>query len=100
MSTHFPLYALLTLCATLCHCGCNTTPDTPDAQTLKWQRFTQPEQRAKYVYEHSDGPCCMQTVSYVVEYRGRYLDLEFRNLQPATRLEPVCNLSQFNRTSA
>ena len=33
----------------------------------------------KYIYEHWDGPFAARTVSYVVEYRGKYLALEFRS---------------------
>ena len=41
----------------------------------------------KYVYDHCDGPFCMQTVSYVVEHRQRYLGLEFRTAN--AELAPV-----------
>jgi hypothetical protein len=32
----------------------------------------------KYIYDHYDGPFYMRTVSYVVEYGGKFLGLEFR----------------------
>ncbi len=32
----------------------------------------------KFIYEHYDGPFAARTVSYVVEYRGKFLGLEFR----------------------
>lgn len=32
----------------------------------------------KYVYDHYDGPVYSRTVSYVIEYRDRFLGLEFR----------------------
>lgn len=35
-----------------------------------------------YRYRHYDGPSFMTTVSYVVEYRGRYLAFEFRTEDP------------------
>jgi hypothetical protein len=32
----------------------------------------------KFIYDHYDGPFAARTVSYVVEYRGKFLGLEFR----------------------
>lgn len=32
----------------------------------------------KFIYEHYDGPFAAKTVSYVIEYRGKFLGLEFR----------------------
>jgi len=32
----------------------------------------------KYIYEHQEGPFSTRTVAYVVEYRGKFLGLEFR----------------------
>ncbi len=32
----------------------------------------------KYIYNHYDGPFYMRTVSYVIEYGGKFLGLEFR----------------------
>ena len=36
----------------------------------------------KYDYRHGDGPFLSRTVSYVVEYRDKYLGLEFRTDNP------------------
>jgi len=33
----------------------------------------------KFIYEHYDGPFAAKTVSYVIEYRGKFLGLEFRS---------------------
>ena len=32
----------------------------------------------KFIYDHGDGPFVTRTIAYVVEYRDRYLGLEFR----------------------
>jgi len=32
----------------------------------------------KYIYQHCDGLSCMNVISYVIDYRGRKLGLEFR----------------------
>jgi len=32
----------------------------------------------KYVYQHCDGPSCMNVVSYVIPFQGRELGVEFR----------------------
>jgi len=35
-------------------------------------------QGRKYIYQHCDGLSCMNVISYVIDYRGRELGVEFR----------------------
>lgn len=41
----------------------------------------------RYVYQHYDGPSCMNVVAYVIPYGGRELGLEFRT--HASELGPL-----------